>query len=268
MEIRSLAYRTDLIFPKFDGIILDRESYLVILSPSNPTFYWGNFLLFQNPPGKDDLGNWKAIFAREIGSRINPEHFAFGWDSPEGYIGQVQPFLEDGFNLNRSVVLTTRQVVQPPNFNRDVIIRPITADWEWEQALQNQIECRPSGFSSQGYQVFKQNQMIRYRRMTGLGLGFWFGAFLHEHLVADLGLFVSGKIARFQQVETHPEFRRRGICGALVYQASCYAFDRMNVDTLVMVADEEYHAARIYESIGFIPGEHQVGLDWWGKSQP
>jgi len=37
--------------------------------------------------------------------------------------------------------------------------------------------------------------------------------------------------------------------------------------TLVMVADENYHAAKIYESIGFQPEEKQVGLDWWKKSK-
>ena len=68
MEVQSLGYRTDLIFPKFDGQILDRGKYLVILTPTNPTYYWGNFLLFANPPDKGDLENWKAIFSKEIGS--------------------------------------------------------------------------------------------------------------------------------------------------------------------------------------------------------
>jgi hypothetical protein len=46
MDIRSLGYRTDLFFPRFDGIIIDRGSYLVIRTPGNPHFYWGQFLLF------------------------------------------------------------------------------------------------------------------------------------------------------------------------------------------------------------------------------
>jgi hypothetical protein len=46
MNVKSLGYRTDLIFPTFDGEIIDRGDYLVIRTPKNPTFYWGNFLLF------------------------------------------------------------------------------------------------------------------------------------------------------------------------------------------------------------------------------
>jgi len=46
MQIRSLAYQTDLFFPRFDGEVVDRGDYTVIRTPSNPTFHWGNFLLF------------------------------------------------------------------------------------------------------------------------------------------------------------------------------------------------------------------------------
>lgn len=74
-------------------------------------------------------------------------------------------------------------------------------------------------------------------------------------------------IEGFPQVGTHPTYRRQGICSALIYQAGLYALERMKLETLVMVADENYHAVKIYESIGFEPEEHQVGLDWWDSSR-
>jgi ribosomal protein S18 acetylase RimI-like enzyme len=267
MQVHSLGYRTDLIFPAFDGQILDRGDYLVILTPTNPTFYWGNFLLFPNPPGEGDLERWKALFTREIGSQIRAEHFAFGWDTVSGEVGAAQPFLDEGFNLSQTVVLATQQVKIPPKYNREVEVRPLTSDEDWEQATQNQIACRQTGHTLEGYTRFKRDQMRRYHLMSRAGLGHWFGAFLGSRLVAELGVFTSGKLGRFQQVGTHPNYRRQGICGALVYQASRYAFEKMEVETLVMVADENYHAAKIYESLGFQPREHQVGIDWWPKSQ-
>ncbi|MBE9524650.1 MAG: GNAT family N-acetyltransferase [Chloroflexi bacterium] len=267
MEVQSLGYRTDLIFPKFDGQILDRGSYLVILTPTNPTFYWGNFLLFPNPPSEGDLEKWKAIFCKEIGSQLPVEHFAFGWDTVKGELGEVKPFLDEGFNLDQSVVLSTGQVTIPPKYNQEVVIRALREDWEWEQATQNQIACRPPEHNLDDYQVFKRDQMLRYRQMTWDGLGMWFGAFLEKQLVADLGVFGAGVVGRFQQVGTHPDYRRRGICGALVYEASRYVLEDMKIGTLVMVADENYHAAKIYESVGFQPKEQQVGLDWWKKNK-
>ena len=59
---------------------------------------------------------------------------------------------------------------------------------------------------------------------------------------------------------THPEYRRRGICAALVHQGGEYALERYGIETLVIVADEHYHAFRIYESIGFARRERQFGL--------
>jgi hypothetical protein len=38
MNIRPLGYRTDLFFPAFDGQIVDRGEYVVVRTPSNPTF--------------------------------------------------------------------------------------------------------------------------------------------------------------------------------------------------------------------------------------
>ena len=38
MNVKSLGYRTDLIFLAFDGEIIDRGPYLVLRTPTNPTF--------------------------------------------------------------------------------------------------------------------------------------------------------------------------------------------------------------------------------------
>jgi hypothetical protein len=41
----------------------------------------------------------------------------------------------------------------------------------------------------------------------------------------------------------------------------------MGVETLVMAADENYYAARIYEKVGFKPTERQAGLHWWDRAE-
>lgn len=35
-----------------------------------------------------------------------------------------------------------------------------------------------------------------------------------------------------------------------------------------MEADEDYHAAEIYESVGFTPSEKLVKLEWRANTQP
>lgn len=87
----------------------------------------------------------------------------------------------------------------------------------------------------------------------------WFGAFLGDRLVSSLGLFaVPGGLARFQDVETHPELRGRGLAGTLVHHASRHGLERMGARTLVMVADPDYLAVRVYRSVGFSGTETMV----------
>jgi ribosomal protein S18 acetylase RimI-like enzyme len=265
MHVRSLGWRTDLIFPAFDGEIHDRGDHLVVRTPTSPGFFWGNYLLYRHPPGPGDLARWKAAFAREIGVPPGVRHIALGWDSVGGESGAVQPFLEDGFELQRGVVLSARDVRVPPRVRPDVVVRPLREDEDWERALEMQILCQPPGHRADAYRAFRGRQLARARRMVGAGLGRWFGAFLGDGMVGSLGLFGRAGLGRFQDVETHPEFRRRGVCSTLVHAASRHGLRRMGLRTLVLVADEGEPADGIYRSVGFEPVELQASLEKWDR---
>jgi RimJ/RimL family protein N-acetyltransferase len=264
-SLRSLGYRTDLMFARYDGEVTERADYVVVRTPSNPSFWWGNFLLFRSPPAPGDLGRWRDAFAREIGEGDGGaeavRHMTFGIDSPDGDAGDVAPFLEAGFEVERNVVLTATSVRPPARPNGDVEIRPVRTAAEWQAVLENKVEAREPWHDRDAYERYEERQLARYRRMIADGRGQWFGAFLAGRLTADLGVFGIGGVARFQSVVTHPDFRRRGICGTLVHASASWAFRELGATTLVMVADPEYHAARIYESVGFEPTERQVGLE-------
>lgn len=261
MRVRSLGYRTDLIFPAFEGRILERESYLVVQTPENPTFYWGNFLLFSDPPREGDFGRWMDLFAREVGGPPTIEHQAFGWDSPEGDEGTVGPFLEAGFRLDRSVVMACDMPNPPSRRAGSIEIRPLESDAEWQQALDLQVLCRDPEFEETGYRDFREREMVRYRRMVSADLGAWYGAFDGGDLLGDLGIFTDRELGRYQSVEIHPDVRRQGIGGRLVFEAALLAKGEFNLRTLVIVADEESAASRLYGGLGFKPNEVQLGLE-------
>lgn len=263
MEVNSLGYRTDLIFAAYNGEITDRGAYLVIRTPSNPGFFWGNFLLFKDPPGPGDDRRWRALFNKEIGGPPEVKHETFGWDSPDGDTGDSAPFTSAGFTLLQSEVLAAQEVHLPAHPNSEVTVRPLAGDADWQQAIENQIFCREPEHSEGPFREFKTRQFDRYRRMSTGGLGDWFGAFLGDRLVADLGIFHDGSIARFQNVETHPDFRRRGIAATLVYRSSLYALEHYAVRSLVIVADRDSAPARMYAGVGYRLAERQVGLERW-----
>ena len=260
--IKSLGYRTDMIFRRFDAEIIERDDYTVVLTPSNPGFFWGNFLLFKEPPSNGSLAEWNEIFESEVASKLDVHHRAFGWDCTENVLGEHQVFLDAGYTLDQCVVQTAQSVHEPPKLNSDVEIRPLRGS-EWDDVIEIQVACTPERFQPHLYRQYRQERMIRYREMNKVGLGTWFGAFLDGQIVADLGIFSDDEIGRFQHVETHPDFRRRAICSTMIYESSRYAFEQMGVETLVIAADVNYHAKEIYESVGFKPTEHQAGLQWF-----
>ncbi len=265
MNVRSLAYRTDLIFPCFDGVVLEKGGYLVVKTPGNPSFMWGNFLLFPQGPKAGDLERWRDLFRREFGTEAH--HMAFGIDETGDKPTGLEPFLQVGFSLDESVVLATDAAREPPKRHREATVRPLRSPSEWDAALENQLRYRPSGFEEASYRTFKSKQMQRYRRMAEAGLGHWFGAFVNGVLAADLGVFVEGGLARYQSVGTRPEYRRQGLCGTLVHAAAEHMRAHFSAHTLVIVADKGSVAADIYRSANFGEVETQYGLMRWDKTK-
>lgn len=269
MELRSLGYRSDLIFIRFDGQVIDRGRYLVVRSPSNPNHYWGNMLIFDQPPGEGDWQRWPQIFAGEIGNPPKVTHKTFGWDTPQGQIGHAKQFVQRGYRLDEMDVLVASHVTPPKHANDDVQVRPLRSEEDWQAALDNQVRNRDEGHDEPSYREFRRNQNLRYRAMQGAGLGHWYGAFLDGRLMADLGLYVTDGLGRFQNVVTDAPYRRRGIAGTLVYQASQDALDRMGAEQVVLVADRGSAAGRLYRSLGYRQVERQAGLEKWpGMPKP
>ena len=69
-------------------------------------------------------------------------------------------------------------------------------------------------------------------------------------------------VARFNNVSTKIEYRRIGACSTLIYKISKIMLERNNIHKLVMETDDGYHAARIYESIGFKKMEKIISLEY------
>jgi GNAT superfamily N-acetyltransferase len=257
MQIQSLGFQTDLIFSRFSGEIIDRSEYTVIRTPSNPTFWYGNYVLFPKPPEESDITRWMEISAREF---PDSKHTVFGFDGVKGEMGAARAFEKLGFDVIETVVMTASEVHAPPKLNTDAEYRPILTQDVWEQVVALRIECNDE-HEPEGYKLFIRRKMLEYERMSEAGFGNWWGAFLNGKMVSSLGLFLEHGVGRFQSVETHPEYRRLGLCGTLVYTAAKHALEHHKPNVLVMCADPEYHAARIYESVGFKPTETQMALE-------
>jgi hypothetical protein len=265
MKIHSLELSTNFIFAKYSGKIVNKAEYTMVQTPAQPNYYWGNYIVFKTPPKAGSLKHWTEIFNREFTYYSEPNHYTFTWQSQEQ--GDCSEFLNANFELDSTTVLTSSNPKPPPFQNQNLLVRKIVSDKDWNDVVQLQLLCKDDKYSTESYTSYIVPQMKTYRKMTESNMGNWFGAFLNDKLVGDLGIFYEGQLARFQSLGTHPDFRRQGICGTLVFQSSQIALKEFGVKQLVMVADTNYHAARIYESVGFNRTETSYALNWWkGKT--
>ena len=136
----------------------------------------------------------------------------------------------------------------------------------FDELWQVQLDAAELELPKSDLKEFYKKSMRQYQKLTDLGVGEWFGAFVDGKLAGSLGIFYDGELARYQIVSTRPEFQRRGVCSTLVYESAQHAFGK-GAKTLVMVADDDYHAAKIYESVGFKLTGMETGVCWYDKTR-
>jgi ribosomal protein S18 acetylase RimI-like enzyme len=255
VEITSLGYRTDLLLLALGGSeVTDAGDHVVVRTPANPTFWWGNFLMLRAAIEPGELPKWLEVFASTF---PDAKHVALGIDSVDGAAGDEDELTAAGFRVERSTVMTARSVVPPARPNTASTYRFLSSDDDWEQLVGLALVANP--MEVEGYEEFVRRREVGHRSIVEAGHGQWFGAFEDGRLQASLGLLTDGSgVARFQDVQTHPDDRGRGIASTLVHSASMYGFGELKAETLVMVADPEYLAIRIYRSLGFDGTETQV----------
>ena len=251
----SPGWQTHLMFAEFDGEVTEHADHIVVRSPRSPGYYWGNFLLYNRLPSAADFGPWMQRFDEAI---VQPApgtgHVAFGMQAQADAFTAPQPFIDAGFTgfgvatltLQRSGLLNLPKV---PDAGFE--LRPLRLPAEVSGAVDLNMACNDEGYEPEGYRQFRSHQMQRYSDMAAAGMGHWWGALHEGTVVAALGLFGQRHAGRFQHVETHPGFRRQGLCRALVHAACTHGFAQMGWHTLVMGADPDDLAIGIYRQVGF-----------------
>ena len=253
MQVTSLGFATDLALRVLEGAeITDRGDYLVVRTPGNPDFYWGNFLLLGAWPGPGTGDGWLARFAAEF---PRARHVALGVDAAAGQAEMPGEFLAAGLEPERATVLTCADLQAPPNRNSEAEIRPLASDDDWRQSLELGVRCYGEGGP------YLERRTRGRRQLTEAGRAAWFGAFTGGRLLAQLGVCdAGGGLARYQDVETDPAARRRGLAGTLVWRAGRYAREAFGVSTLVIVADPAEAAIRLYRACGFVDAQSQFSF--------
>jgi ribosomal protein S18 acetylase RimI-like enzyme len=230
-----------------------RDGYLVVRTEANPTFYWGNFLLFPQPPRPGEPKEWVAAFAAEFPTAA---HVAVGVDGVDSALGAADEMRALGFVEDRSVVLTADELTRARRVDAALDVHVLGTDDEWAQSVEFRLAVDED--ESAGHREFVARRAAEFRSLVEAGHGVYVGAFVDGVARAGLGLFAEDGLARYQSVETHPDFRGRGLATALIVEAARLVRKQQQVDSFVIVADPSYHAIDIYRRLGFSDTERQV----------
>ena len=267
---RSLVIATDIDALPADRVLTRRERCLVVRSPGNPMHWWGNFLMFADPPGPGDGDRWEAEFEDAFADAPGVRHRTFVWDRTDGAPGDAaSEFAANGYRVEPTAGLlaTPQQVRQHPRSNREIEVRALDpspgADAGlWEGVIELQVVGeQDSPHPIPTYERFARRRQAELRELFAASRGAWYVALdpADRTVVASCGVVATGARGRFQQIDTAVSHRRRGICSRLVVDAAHHAAAAHGLETLVIAADPDYHALGLYESLGFRPQERVCG---------
>ena len=248
---QSVGLQTDLELAATRGSVIDRDDYSVVVTPDDPSYFTGNQLVLPAAPQVGEVAYWTRKFAAELGHDREIRHVALRWDGITGDVGAKSELEAAGFVLDTSVVMSATRAISAPSAMfelRPLAVREMPATAELAYAIGDRHD--------ETMRTFLARRAAWQQTLVGAGKAMWWGAFDRDTLVASLGLVALGTRARYQDVQTASTHRERGIASALLVAAANALLP--SVTSLVIVAERDSAAQRVYTRAGFVPFETVV----------
>lgn len=221
MEL-TRGWHTDLAVLRLTGSTVEpHPDHLVVRSPHNPSFHWGNFVLVTEAGDADDAARWAAVFRDAF---PDADHVAIGLPR----VPSRGPWEAAGLLVDTDEVLYTTRLPEQrplPDGYRAGAFRD--DDWEALVHLDLAENARTKTYGAVGHERFLRDSGRARRDLVARGAAQWFGAFDGEgSLVSALGIVLCDGIGRYQSVGTHVAHRGRGLAGHLLGLAARWAGER------------------------------------------
>lgn len=244
----GVGLETQLQLIATNGRVEDRGAYVVATTPGDPASCHGNLLVLPAAPRPGELAWALALFAREIGRPPEVRHVTLYWRAADGE--DHHELRDAGFELARTDAMVTA-APPPPVTPAGIAVRPLAAD---ELARTAELAVAADGDEAQ--RPFRHRRAAWQRELVARGAARFWGAFADQTLVGSLGIVRLGARARYQDVQTAPAYRRRGIAAALLAAAGGEALAGGARELVILVVADD--AARVYARAGFVRADRLV----------
>jgi GNAT superfamily N-acetyltransferase len=237
------------VLVRLGSALEDRGDHLVVRTPSNPGYRWGNLIVVREPDRVNDAHRWLACCSaafldathRSIGLPGAPDHDV--WTSL-------------GLRVESDEVLRAEQPPRARPLATGYEVRRLRTEAQWAAAIALEVAEEPadpdpaSGESPGAYQAFVHRHWQSRREASARGAAAFFAAYRGDEQVAHLGIVRCADHARYQSVRTRRDHRGRGLAGHLLQVAGAWAANQGAV-RWVIVVEPGTAAARLYRSVGF-----------------
>ncbi|KMW58865.1 acetyltransferase (GNAT) family protein [Candidatus Rhodobacter oscarellae] len=252
---RSLGLRSEALVMAGRSTFEDKGGFIVQRTPAEPSFWYGNQLIYRAHPRDSDAMLHAFATAFPEAEHIVISFDTPGEDPPEAMLGLA------GMTLDHTDILAANGGIVGPELPPGLTFRRIDSDTDWAGLVSLQCETGvEQGHDSPRHLPYLEAKFAQVRQACEQGRAAWFGVYESDLLVADMGIFWGDGLARFQSVETRKSHRGRGICAALLAKVSAFARAQLPGCILVIVAETGSPAGRIYRRAGFVLKETLVSL--------
>lgn len=220
----------------------------LVVSRDLPGHRWCHAISVLDPARVDEAQHWLERAAREFPDVSRP---AIGLPvEPDRELWRRQPCPQlPGMTVEwwpqHWVALEARQVRPVAPLPKDCTVVPFTGDDLWEQ-----FEALPSDGGAQ----YRRTWVGLKRRRQEAGDAMYFAGVRDGRVVATGGIVLCDlgdhRVARFEDTQTLPGHRRRGLAGHVIAAAHSWAAGR-GAASSVLVADAGGEAISLYEQLGF-----------------
>jgi len=244
----SLGRQTDLAILELTGSQMETYGdHIVVKTPSNPNYHWGNFILVLDPAKINDSSFWVSRFEQEF-----PDKDWVALDLPE-MPSDTLSWEKQGIVLEKLDVLSSDSTPNKAPLPSGYTTRTFQSS-DWEFLIRQEIAefAREYDYELEKLEAFVKETNAMRQRLCREENAAWFGAFKGDDLAASLGVIKCSKTARYQSVETQPDHRRRGLASHLLGIAATWS-EQKGCDKWVIVTEETNDAGRVYRRAGFNP---------------
>jgi GNAT superfamily N-acetyltransferase len=241
-----LGWATDLaVLAHMGSTVENRGDHLVVRTPRNPDFHWGNCIFVTDTDSVDDAARWVETFHQAVPSA---DWLAIGLPRMPA---RGEGWAQCGLDLELDDVLATVTMPRQPAAPAGYDMRALAGE-DWEHVVMRAMaeNDQAAEYEPHSHERFARARAQSQRELTEQGVAQFFGAFFDDRLIAELGIVDCGGMARYQNVGTASEHRGRGIASHLLGVAAIWASAR-GCTQWVIVTEAANPAGRVYRRAGF-----------------